>query len=92
MRRPAPPDGPDEEGADPHERVARMRREGRLTDEEAHRAHRLIDAGRYDELGTLLRANAARQRGSKATGFTLLRVLVALTAAVVLVDFVVGLL
>lgn len=79
--------------ADRHEHVERMRRDGRLTDEEAHRAHRLIDAGRYDELGTLLRMNAAKARGPQQRGFgPVLRVVIALVAGIVLVDFVVGLL
>lgn len=92
VRRPDATDDPEAE-PDRHEHVARLRREGRFTDEEAHRAHRLIDAGRYDELGTMLRAKAARRRGPRTTGFgALLRVVIALTAGIVLVDFVVGLL
>lgn len=90
--RPPAADESEDDETDRHERVARMRREGRLTDEEAHRAHRLIDAGRYDELGTLFRAKEAKRRGSRGAGFgPLLRIIIAVTAAVVLVDFVVGL-
>lgn len=79
--------------ADRHEHVERMHREGRLTDREAHRAHRLADAGRYDELESLLRVKAAADAGARGVGMgTLFRVLVVILAGILLVDFVIGLL
>lgn len=80
-------------GEERHRHIAEMRRHGRLTDEEAHRAHRLVDAGRYDELGTFLQVKAAADARSDGLGLPLvLRTLVALTAGIVLLDFVLGLL